>query len=803
MSVIQVEDLVSYQLRSNYLNTVKDGVGERLITLNDAFLNTPGFKAAGWRQNPSHVKRTHSPPIPTAITSEYFKAPRFGLRPGSSHDEFEEGGMVTGEGAGDTMGPGIATKRRRRREQMEEEDSSDLSDDSDEEEQRAAQQIKFAKMPVRLRSGSSPIRNSNSKGSPNMTSPPRQPGARRGSQSAVEAVKERARRDTVTSSEMSSENEFDNSGFKRQQAQGKVPPKAGRRVDRSQDEMEDYSYVSDMSSDFGDSVDSQSILGSVEGRTSTSLNHHAVGTLPRSLAKMSLKKSKPAPAILQALPPPRPISFIQPKSLLSAAISAKRTKAAMPFEKFASYSGRGDPNPLRLRIWAPFASSSETFYEVLIRRTIHGGEGGDRQVTVADLIGLSLNRYAEEKKEPVLAAKQLNVNRWTLRLIEDDEVDYDFPALDRTKPVVAFTTVNNKVARSRSGSSSYDEFALVEATEEQFKENEQRTPQFQQESPSSTGDDEFIPVPKVPSSAPSTAAPTPSPRNPVITTMPNIRSNTLADMPAAPIRGNAAPSGAQKLLRIHIHSLDASPGQLVTLNVATTTYLAEVLDIVCKKRHLDKANHVLKHSGSGTVVLLDRTVESIGARTDLDLSRRRFATDGPLTMSGSPASTSPRTPLRASFDAPSGPALRKMRKGAAAPTGMAGSPMHPLAREAMKQDEEGNPENFRKYVVWRRQPMRFVGMNERLLVIDGEYLHIMPGPSGKTLFEGKGEGKTTTVHFSNVVGCKVTRRHPTNFKVVLYRATETKRYDFEARNADEAAEIVFELKKGLLPYHES
>ncbi|OBT50644.1 hypothetical protein VE04_08984 [Pseudogymnoascus sp. 24MN13] len=265
MSVIQVEDLVSYQLRSNYLNTVKDGVGERLITLNDAFLNTPGFKAAGWRQNPSHVKRTHSPPIPTAITSEYFKAPRFGLRPGSSHDEFEEGGMVTGEGAGDTMGPGIATKRRRRREQMEEEDSSDLSDDSDEEEQRAAQQIKFAKMPVRLRSGSSPIRNSNSKSSPNLTSPPRQPGARRGSQSAVEAVKERARRDTVTSSEMSSENEFDNSGFKRQQAQGKVPAKAGRRVDTSQDEMEDYSYVSDMSSAFGDSVDSQSISGSVEG----------------------------------------------------------------------------------------------------------------------------------------------------------------------------------------------------------------------------------------------------------------------------------------------------------------------------------------------------------------------------------------------------------------------------------------------------------------------------------------------------------------------------------------------------------
>ena len=61
--------------------------------------------------------------------------------------------------------------------------------------------------------------------------------------------------------------------------------------------------------------------------------------------------------------------------------------------------------------------------------------------------------------------------------------------------------------------------------------------------------------------------------------------------------------------------------------------------------------------------------------------------------------------------------------------------------------------------------MRFVGLNERILAIDGEYLHIMPTSTGKTMFEG--QGKTTTVHFSKVVGCKVTRRHPTNFKVCL------------------------------------
>lgn len=32
--------------------------------------------------------------------------------------------------------------------------------------------------------------------------------------------------------------------------------------------------------------------------------------------------------------------------------------------------------------------------------------------------------------------------------------------------------------------------------------------------------------------------------------------------------------------------------------------------------------------------------------------------------------------------------------------------------------------------------------------------------------------------------------------------TETKRYDFEAKGADEAAEIIFEINKGISPYHD-
>lgn len=762
---------MSYQLRTAYLNTVKDGVGERLITINDGFLNNPGFKAAGWRLNPAHLKRTHSPPIPTAIASEYFQAPRSaGLPPVTLDDEIDEGGMVTGGGAGDTLGPGLATKRRRRRDQMEEEDSSDLSDESDDDgDQRAAQQIRFAKMPVRVRSGSSPIRNSTSRDISFMASPARPLiHSRRGSQSAVEVVKERARRDTVTSSEMSSENELDAFTFKRQQAatrgttrgsqaHSKQASDANIAVKRHggdpREEMEDYSDGSEMSSAFAESIDSMSILDSVNGPMSSSINPsppHVVGAMPRQLMRASPKKPKTAPDTLQALPPPRPISVVQPKSMLSTMIKAKRTKAAMPFESFAPLSGQGDPNPLVLHIWVPFARSSQKFYEVLIRRTIQDGESRDHSVTVADLIGLSLWRYAEEKIEPVLTPERLNVNRWTLRLIEDEEVDYDFPALDRTKPVVTFTTVNNRAARARTGAKPYDELALVEATEEQFQENLIATPQFKQESVNSERDEDLAPKNNP---VPILAAPVPPRGNPLLTTMSAFRlnSNTLLDMPAAPSPQTALRHGVQKFLRVHIHSSDTAPGQMVTIDITTDAYLAEVLDIVCKKRQLDKANHVLKLTGSGVVVFLDRTVGSIGNRSDLDLFRRCFATDGPLTMNGSPISTSPKSAIIAE-----GLAFRRIKK----PSGNT----HPLAQEAIKQDELGSA-NYRKYTVWRKQPMRFVGMNEKVIAIDGEYLHIMPAGTGKTMFEG--QGKTTTVHFSNVVGCKVARRHPTNFKVFL------------------------------------
>ncbi|ATY62065.1 stress activated MAP kinase interacting Sin1 [Cordyceps militaris] len=818
MSVIQVEDLVSYQLRTSYLNDIADGVGERLLTVNETFINTAPFKAAGWRPTSSH-KRTHSPPIPTAIASEYFQAPRqLGL---SLEDGEDDGGMLTHGGA-DTMGPGIATKRRRRREQMEEDDSSDLTDDSEEEqEQRDAQRIKFAKMPLRNRAGSSPLQNTALK-QPFGSTSPRPP--RRGSQSALETVKERTRRDTVTSSEISSEGEFDvplaqrhreaaravARTLKLQDKINEEPTPGIKRADTTllPEEEEDSEEGSDISEDYVGSIDSASILNVVETGTPS---HPVVGTPPRNYRRQStVRKSQlpSEPAKLSALPPPRPLStirplsIIQPASLLTQALKAKEHKPSIPFQKFAHYSGQGTPGSIAVRIYPAYAKTASKPFEVPIRPRVSDGHGAERAATVADLIGLSLYRYNEEKREPRLPRDRLNINWWTLRMVEEGgEVDDDFPPFERTKPLISFTTVHNAGMRGggrmRANSRAFDDFALVLADEDEYETNKRLTPQQDEEAtPQSAQANDAEEARKdalQPGVAAMQAAASRPRHNPIMTT--TYRPNTpLADAPQTP---NIMPNtnrGQQKLLRVHIMSSDIVPGQMVTVDVTTDTYLEEVLEMVCRKRQLDKANHVLKLPGSGAVVMIDRPVSSIGNVSDLELYRRRFATDGPLTMAGSPSSASPRSGAATSL-----PESHMLRRGGNKQRGGAGPIMgvHPLAREALKQDELGS-DGGKKYTVWRKQPMRLV-LSERLLMIDGEYIHIVPASAGKALQDTT--SKTTTVHFSNVIGCKVARKHPTNVKLVVYKAAETKRYDFEARNVDEAAEIVSELKRGIAPYN--
>ena len=750
----------------------------------------------------------------------------------------EEGGMVTGKSTADITGRrnhARATKKSRRNHQQDhqrqgeadEDDSSDLSDESDDDGDsaqrlvdycvflraflltlyRASQQINFSKMPIRIRAGSSPIRSSDRNDGPEMVAPPpshpkRSSHYRTGSVGTPVTVnKPRPRRDTTTSSDMSSDNEMNSTAFSQRQIQFSDqdhiigPRHERRRGSRGVNDMiaeEDSgaeSVGSAMSSEFDATAGSGSLLdvditGTLDSSSPIALMHKLhTETAPQSASPRKAART-PAPE-LQDLPPPRPISAIQPVSLLSQQLNARKKAPSNPFDEFAMLSGKGASDALSIRIFAPFSSDPEMPLDLdLIRESKLTDQPAP--VTVAEAIGLALWRYSEEDRTPSMERNKLTVNKWTLRMVEDGEVEYDFPPLGQSSPITDFTSNNNRAAsRGRSRGKPYDEFALVEASQTQFEENERLFPKFSL-SGEESGDQPSTLAP--PTSQPGPQVKSPATRqNPILgqpfSSALNDSTLTPADRPAVPTSHATPRLGVSKNIKVRFINLEAST-QVMTVNTSTDSYIAEILDSVCKRWGLDKGNFILKVSGSNTIAPLDRTVEALGNITDLDLVRRRFGA-GPLTLTGSPGSASPNAPLL--IDNNSAPTSKKGKKGEK-------RMLHPLTQ---KQDLIGG--YYRRYHVFRKQPMSFTASNYRILTFDNDYMHVMPGDTGKTV----SNSKTRSINFNDVVGCKVSRRHPKSFRVVVLRgneANEQKRYDFEARNTLEAVEIVDEIKKNMAHY---
>lgn len=632
---------------------------------------------------------------------------------------------------------------------------------------------------------------------------------RRESQTAVEAVKARARRDTTTSSEISSDNELDASLFKRKQIHSTSMNKTSRGVlDHVDQERPLQASVANSSTTttttgerHADSDEDSLASGFSETADSTSLmdisnplqsSTGALGNLARPIGSREhspVRRAAP-PTILKALPPSRPISTVQPVSLLSMALRSRFAKPVSPFERFATLSGSGSPDPLYVKIYLPASTNADKPLEIILRKTSDEGA----QVTVAEAIGFSLWRYAEEKVRPAIAESRMNVNWWTLRIVEDGEVDFDFPALSRAKPMVDLTSNNNRGQRGRVRDKPWDEFALVEATAAQFRENEEATPIYSEYAASSQ--------PPILEEAPASqfqetesTVTNPGTRQNPITGPRYTRANrqnsmNALDAPSEPVSHSTPRTGATKILNVHFMDNEYKP-RVIPIEVTTDTYIAEVFDQVCKKLNVDKAQHVLKVTKTTTIVPFDRTVEALGVeRSSLDLIRRRFIGDGAFGLPGSPNSSTPNAPLLVhAVESP-----RKMKRGGS---------IHPLAQQTDLIGlglAVGTNANYRRYNVIRKQPMSFTPSHPRILALDSEYMHVMPSDAAKEKLFDTQQGKITTVHFSNVVGCKVNRKHPKTFRVVVFRERETKRYDFEASSAGEAAEIVEEIKKGVEPF---
>ena len=626
---------------------------------------------------------------------------------------------------------------------------------------RAAQQIKFAKMSVRNRAGSSPIRSSVVKDGVEVlvTSPsrPSEGRLRRGSLGAVEAIKQRARRDTTTSSEVSSENELDPALFKRRYLNPtKNPAKAAKASKlltekHEQDERHNMRSIDENSAEGSDASSlSSGFLDADSGSLLAASNPLASSVLsarPNLAGDESPKKLKPPPNALAHVPiPKRPISSFVPASLLGQAIKAQKSIPTNPIEIFARLSGKGVPNPLNIRIYAPFSETPSKPIDMPLQRTTQDSQLGENpKVTVAEAIGLSLWRYTEENYKPAIEASQLNVNRWVMRMVEDGEVDYDFPPLGRTKPISEFTSTNNRPPRGRSREKPYDAFALVKASEAEYKEHQISTPKYDEQFNAAQ---DATPSPNQPLKVISNDQKDPSPTVPELP--PAVRKLTAGrfDRPVLATQHSTPRIGPSKMLRIHFRSLEGY-SQNTTIEVTTDTYLAEVLDNVCKKWKLDKAYHHLRVSGTRTIAPVDRTVESIGTHTDLDLERRRFVNEGAVGLSGSPGSSSPNQPLVLQTDSPKG----RGKRGAHA--------LHPLAQ---KQDMPGSTgQRYKKYTVFRKQPMSFTSHHSYSLVLDDEFLLLIPAESTRVM----GQEKARRIPFSEIVGCKQNSRHAKQFKVSL------------------------------------
>lgn len=562
-----------------------------------------------------------------------------------------------------------------------------------------------------------------------------------------------------------------------------------------QDEDEDSgaeSVGSALSSDFDATAGSGSLLltgvgmtGPLDSSSPMALMKLPSGTGPG--ANASPRKSKTPGPVLQDLPPPRPISTLQPVSLLTKQLKSRSRAPSNPVEKFQVLSGRGLDDPLYLKIYLPFSSDPDEPMDLPVIRESKL-RSHPSPITVAETIGLALWKYSEDARDPAIERRKLTVNRWALRMVDDGEVEYDFPALGRNLPMTDFTSNNNQAAKSRGRSRGkpYDEFALVEASKAEFEENDRLYPHYRQDIKEE--DDQPANV-AVPGAAPAQPAPS-GPKavmgrlNPILgqpfSSALNDNTLTPADRPVVPVSHATPRLGVSKTLKIRYINLEAS-AHVMTMNTSSDSYIAEILDSVCKRWGLDKGNYILKVMGSNTIVPLDRTVEALGNITELDLVRRRFGV-GPLAMGGSPGSSSPNTPLMVDNNNPT--AVKKGKK-------------NNLPSSSQKQDLIGG--YYRRYHVYRKQPMSFTASNHRILMFDNDYMHIMPGDTGKTV----SNAKTRSINFNEVVGSKVSRRHPKSFRVVVLRgndATEQKRYDFEARNALEAIEIVDEIKKNMVQY---
>ncbi|KAJ1856446.1 Component of a membrane-bound complex containing the Tor2p kinase [Coemansia sp. RSA 1822] len=466
------------------------------------------------------------------------------------------------------------------------------------------------------------------------------------------------------------------------------------------------------------------------------------------------------------VPPVAPTS-----SGLAALLATKLVVRHNPFsEEFGAVGGTaGDGSLVELNIFIQHSDTKSAPQTIRVRRTS----------TVEQAIGFALYRYLEDECEPALAPDVQDVVMWALRIAMDGEVDDDFPAFDRTRPVANFV---------------FDEFALCLASPDQIKTNE--AIRVRQGRPARMARPKSL-TPATPLSAPASArAPDADSKEPcgllntithrvetsaVVLQPSRIATASMAgifvgtsvlqavegpesrDMTSNIELLSAAEPQQLRLLRVQMLGDPSSADALraTTIEADGNATIRMVLAQVCRKKQFLEDQYVLG--------VFDSTGFSV-CSSDMRVAQLPPASEMYLHRVGAALPTLRAPPVS---DAPLYGQQQRQQIAIEDPIGAL------LAAQSSAIDMAAAYYTFR---VIRRAQM--FTRHERSLVISGETIALMP-------FDHDAEtAKTLTFHISNVI-CKRNQKSPKKIRLFISRRGNTgeKSIDLEAESEEDAASI--------------
>jgi hypothetical protein len=422
-----------------------------------------------------------------------------------------------------------------------------------------------------------------------------------------------------------------------------------------------------------------------------------------------------------------------------------------PLESFLFVSSDTVSNKddvLDLKVWLPHEES----INLKVRKSVR----------VFDIIGYVLYCVSKQSSE-TLNERLKDPNRWCGKLVDEDGEPYEgsFGLMDRLKSI---------------GSYGEDEMAICEVTDLDYGINQRRTPLELKSSPARNQNSYYKSI------------------------LPRVH-NDIHDA---------------KEVKVQVFEYPYNPQShnYISFELLITDKLNDILTKYSRVKNILPTDHVLKAVGENFILDLNDSLSSLDENYTLEILTKKRARELRLQKkkmmdaSTLPTINSNLTPqtlvMKSTLPEDKSQRLSQQRESSSRANSLTKQFPSSLRNRNMFRLQQSSPivpndinTEYHKFTVWRRLPMSFINRHERTLALDGEYVYIMPKDE-KLWYDTN--FKTTTFHVSQIMSCKVSRRVPSNFKIVVMKTSGPKRYVFEAINSNEAQEIINKLQNLMLAY---